>query len=553
MADHEQASPWLATARDLTERLVAVRSVSPGAGEVVAAAAVRDLLREDGLEGVYQFCDLANITGDPFGRANAIAVLPGASDRAVVLLGHIDTVGIDDYGSLAPIATSSADLAAHQTELLDGATLDRPDEWLFGRGALDMKSGVAAHIAIMRHYAARLRDTGTPPPLTLVLVATPDEETQSAGALAASGWLAAWRAGHGLRYAGLINTDYVSPRYAGDTERPIYTGTVGKLLPLFYVVGKATHVGDAYDGIDANLLAAELIRDLSMNPALADRHLGAVTPPPVTLHAADLKTTYNVQTPYAAWFYLNVLTLATTPASLMTTLTGHARHVLDGLLARLARDYVAWRDEEGVAVPAHLTGGRVLTYAELRDAAIAARGTPVVESLIVAVRAGLPADLDSRVATLHVIEALWRATGLSGPAVVIAYAPPYYPHIADDQTPLADAARVVAARHTAEGIVTRPFYPFLSDLSYMRSVAGGAPDDLTRNLPLWSERAVTPGGGGYGLPFGDIAAAGIEGVINVGPFGAGAHQRGERVWLPYSCGVVPQLILEIIEELAARG
>ena len=47
-------------------------------------------------------------------------------------------------------------------------------------------------------------------------------------------------------------------------------GTIGKLLPSFLVVGAESHVGEPFEGLDANLLAAELIADLSMNDALCD-------------------------------------------------------------------------------------------------------------------------------------------------------------------------------------------------------------------------------------------------------------------------------------------
>ena len=86
----------------------------------------------------------------------------------------------------------------------------------------------------------------------------------------------------------------------------------GKLLPSFLIVGKEAHVGEPFQGVDANLLAAELIRDLSMNDALCDVVRSSnktqdvqdvqVTPPPVTLRASDLKTHYDVQLPFRCLF-----------------------------------------------------------------------------------------------------------------------------------------------------------------------------------------------------------------------------------------------------------
>jgi arginine utilization protein RocB len=42
-------------------------------------------------------------------------------------------------------------------------------------------------------------------------------------------------------------------------------------------------------------------------------------------------------------------------------------------------------------------------------------------------------------------------------------------------------------------------------------------------------------------------------MINLGPYGWGAHQRGERLLQSYSFGVLPQLIVEVIERLGARN
>jgi arginine utilization protein RocB len=542
---------WLETVRDLTLRLVAVPSVSPGAGEIAIARLIREALSEGGLSSAYAIRELVPIPGDPHKRMNVVAMLEGQRREAVVLLGHFDTVGIEDYGALAPIACDPAALAEHRDELLEGVSLEHPDEWMFGRGALDMKSGIAAHMAVMRSFAEHALRMNEKPPLTIVFVATPDEEMQSAGALAASGVLARLRADRDLRYVGLINADYASPRIVGDPERPIYTGTIGKLLPMIYVVGKATHVGDAWDGLDADLVLAEIVRELSMNPAFADRFGTVATPPPVTLHAGDLKASYNVQTPWSAWLYLNVLTLMAPPDMWLTRLRDRSQAALDDLLARLRNHYIAWKRQPDATPPEHLRSGRVLTYADL-VAALDITRPGSSEAVIADVRRSLPADLDPRLATLRIVEALWQAAGLHGPAAVIAFAPPYYPHIAGGDTLIAQAAQTVAERHSAEGLVVRPFYPFLSDLSYMLPTPGGAPAALTANMPLWSWSDAPGPQAAYSLPFADIDAAGIEGIVNVGPFGVGAHQRGERLLVPYSCGVVPQVICDVIAGLAER-
>ncbi|HKD77669.1 MAG TPA: M20/M25/M40 family metallo-hydrolase, partial [Ktedonobacterales bacterium] len=397
---------WYPIVRALTEQLVAVRSVSPGTGERAIAQVIVDLLRADDLGDAYTFCDLEPLPNDPFGRANAVAYLRGQRPETLVLLGHIDTVGTEDYGALEPLATDPIALALHQKELMGDVTLEHPKEWMFGRGALDMKSGVAVNIALMRHFARQVKETGEPPPLSLVFAGAPDEETESAGMLALMPWLAQLRRRERLHYVGLINTDYVTPRSANDPERPIYLGSVGKLLPIFYIVGKATHVGNPYDGIDANLLSAELVRDLCMDPSLTERVDDATTPPLVTLHHSDLKTAYNVQTPLAAWFYLNILTLRATPEEWLDRLKTRSHVAIRRVQRRMARDYRTLHNNQDSPLPAHLADSTALTYAELLAATLTIKGAEAVRATLDRLRNECPPAMDSREATLRMIMAL---------------------------------------------------------------------------------------------------------------------------------------------------
>ncbi len=276
---------WYAPTREYTRRLVRARGVSPSADENRVTELALRLLREGGLDDAYTLSGLDPLEGDPHGRHNAYAFLRGQSRRAVVLLGHVDTVGTADYGPLEPWALDPDQLAARH-ELLEGLGPDvaddlaaYPDDWMFGRGVADMKSGVAAAVAVMRRLAQRAR-AGAPPPLSVVALATVDEENESAGVLQAVRFLRTLQGRHGLEYIGAINTDYTAARYPGDPRRYIYAGTVGKLLPSLFVVGQAAHAGDPFAGLDATLLAAELVRDLSMNTELCDSARGEVAPPP---------------------------------------------------------------------------------------------------------------------------------------------------------------------------------------------------------------------------------------------------------------------------------
>jgi acetylornithine deacetylase len=144
--------------RDLLIELVAIDSVNPtlvpgGAGEAQIARYVADWLAQRGFD--VQLQD----TSAP-GRPNVIGVLRGTGGgRSLMLNGHVDTVGVTGMDE------------PHRPRVEDGR--------LYGRGAMDMKSGVAA----MLHAAARAAHD--PPRGDVIVTAVADEEHSSVGTEAA--------------------------------------------------------------------------------------------------------------------------------------------------------------------------------------------------------------------------------------------------------------------------------------------------------------------------------------------------------------------------------
>ena len=543
---------WYDIVRAYTTRLVRIRSVSPGPGEDDVTREVVHILCEGGLEAAYEEIGLDPLAGDPYHRHNAYAYLPGASDRTILLLGHIDTVETTDYGSLEADALDTQALAAKSAQLqritpgLRQALAGHPaEDWMFGRGTIDMKAGVAANIAVMRHLASLPQEQR---PLSVVLLATPDEENESAGVIQAVRFLTALRERHHLHFVGAINTDYTTARYEGDSRRYIYTGTVGKLLVSFFVVGGEGHAGDPFQGLDVNLLVAELVRDLSMNTELCERVNDRSTPPPVTLRAADLKTHYDVQLPFTAYFHLNILTFAKGPDVALAELRQRANVALERVLERVGAAEVGWRSAQGIgsrdAAPRRREG-MVLTYAELYDDLAAHMNPTELDRALADEWARWPAELDKRERALHMVERLWTLSGRSGPAVVLYFSPPFYPHVGASPCELHETARRVVERHPELELTIEEYYPYLSDMSYLRLDDQIQTSALTKNMPVWIDAADTSRAGGYSLPLDDIRALDIP-VMNLGPYGGGAHQRGERLLMSYSFGVLPRLICETI-------
>ena len=538
---------WYEDVRQYTKLLTSINSVSPGKGEYQVSEAVLMLLHEDMEERAYSQVGFDPIENDPYERQNVYAFLKGKSPATIVLMGHIDTVGIQDYGELEADACNSIALWEKRNQL--GPTLagTNPNDWMFGRGALDMKSGVAVNIALMHYFAQYAPDI----PLSVLFLATPDEENESAGILQAAHLLTRLREQYHLNYIGVINTDCTTAQYVGDPHRYIYTGTVGKLLPSFLCIGRESHVGTPFHGFDANLLAAELIHDLSMNDELCDVVNGQITAPPVTLRATDLKSHYNTQLPLTAYFYLNVLTFTTTPEMLLERLRHYAESSLTQVLARVDKTEARWRTIGGVQEQnAQPRTGVVLTYAELYQEMVQRLGEQQVASELHAEWEQQPTTLDTRERSLHLVHRLWTLSGRQGPAVVLYYSPPYYPHVSATPGPLQDAITEVITAHPEIPLVQQEYFPYLSDLSYLRLDADVDPSVLKANMPIWKEPTAQETRGYY-LPLETIEKLNIP-VVNFGVYGQGAHQRNEAVLMSYSFGTLPELICETIERLARR-
>jgi len=539
--------PWHDEVLEYTKQLIDIRSVSPSQEEANVALTVLGLLCRDGAYEKYTAIGLDTLENDPYERKNTYAFLQGQSTSTLVLLGHIDTVDTKDYGSLEALALDPDALAAKgATQVLEGTD---SSDWLFGRGSADMKSGVAVNIALMHHFMRYAPQF----PLSLLFLATVDEENESAGMLQAVRFLSRMREQYGLTYIGVINTDYTTARYPGDLHRYIYSGTGGKLLPSFLCIGRESHVGTPFNGLDANLLTAELIRSVSMNVELCDTEHGQVTAPPVTLRASDLKTHYDVQLPLAAYFYLNVLTLTTTPEALLERLRHYAEAALGEVLGRVDKNEARWRETSGEQVQnVQPRVGAVFTYAELYEETVQRLGEQQVQAELDAEWERWPATLDKRERSLHLVYKLWTISGRQGPAIVIYYSPPYYPHVRPAQGTLHDAITDVIAAHPEVPLVLQEYYPYLSDLSYLKLDASSSLTALKANMPLWKEPiAEARQTGSYYLPLEAIAELNIP-VVNFGPYGQGAHQRDEGVLMSYSFEILPRLISETIEQLARR-
>jgi acetylornithine deacetylase/succinyl-diaminopimelate desuccinylase-like protein len=137
---------------DLLQTVLRIDTTNPPGNEAPAAEALEAAMKGGGLE--------VEMVAPASGRPTVIGRVPGPRNRpALVLLSHTDVVGVEE------------DRWTHDPfggEVADG--------YIWGRGALDMKSIAVMHVAA----ATALARGDVSPAREVIVVAVPDEETGGA-------------------------------------------------------------------------------------------------------------------------------------------------------------------------------------------------------------------------------------------------------------------------------------------------------------------------------------------------------------------------------------
>ncbi|HEV8598529.1 MAG TPA: M20/M25/M40 family metallo-hydrolase [Gemmatimonadales bacterium] len=199
------------------------------------------------------------------GRVSVAGTLKGSGGGpSLMLYAHIDTVGVEGM-----------------EDPWSGAVRDGR---LYGRGAYDMKCGMAACLAAVKS----LRDSGTRLRGDVVICAAADEETESLG----------------IRE--LLKTVHTDAAIVTEpTELDVYIAHKGFCWIEVEALGRAAHGSRYQDGIDANLRMGRFLAGLDG----LERRLRARRPHPLlgppSLHAAVLRGGTGLST-YAASSVLQI-------------------------------------------------------------------------------------------------------------------------------------------------------------------------------------------------------------------------------------------------------
>lgn len=543
----------------LTSEMVAIPSINkePG-GETRVAEYVRDyFLNLDYFKDRPEQVIMFQTKNDFVERHSTLCYVKGTkgegtpegtSNRTVILIGHIDTVGVDDFGTIREYAFKTGELPQKLRETFDlpQNVIDdiESGEFMFGRGALDMKSGVAGHMYIMKYFSEHPEELNG----NIVEIAECDEEDNSHGIITGVDYLLDLKKTEGFEYVACINADYSTNYVPGDENRYIYYGSIGKLLPCFAAFGKESHVGSAFAAFDPNLLIAEVTRNMSLNTDLCDIAQGEVTIPPISLKQTDTKVGYTVQTALTAFSYYNFFTHGMGPDTVLAKCKAVGEQSFDNVIEYLNAEYKRYCELSDVPFTRLPWKRRVYTWKEFYDEAAAAHGDAFrneIREFSKNLQREHP-EMDLRMYSLAVAEEVWKWYEDKSPALVLFFGSVFSARIEmTGRTPkeqaLLDAVENAVEKIRPEAqrqIKTRMFYPYISDSSFMALCdTRESFDAVAQNMPAWKVK--------YFHDVDKILEINVP-VVNIGSFGRDGHMLTERVDMRQTFLNVPNITYETV-------
>ena len=421
---------------NLLRKLVAIQSDTGTALERDMARAIHAAIKEDPYFQKHPELCGAYVGSDRLERPVVWALRKGSSRKTVILMGHYDAVEIESYGRLKPCALNPDKLREELKKRRFSSKQMREDledgRWLFGRGAADMKAGLAINLHTL--FTCRQAD------VNILFTAVPDEENLSSGALQSLDLYEELQRRYDLDYRlALVSEPQIGGAEAGKSYQLI-GGSMGKILPVVLVKGVLTHAGtNIYNGFNPSLIFAEILSRVELCTDFVSADRGVFTQPPSAQMFRDLKPTYDVSIPrYAAGFFNMLFLWGKAPAAIMEELKKICLQSAEKAVARYEESFrhmvkKGFLKEEEMK---HFQP-RVMTFNELMAEASAQEGFGDL-------RQALPAKIDRKIkedglnlpaAGIEYMKAVLDFSSIDEPVVVIGIAPPYYPAVTNGELP----------------------------------------------------------------------------------------------------------------------
>lgn len=477
------------------------------------------------------------LPNDHLHRSVNWALVDKGKKKTVILFHHHDTVDLEDYGPLAPIAFDSEALVQALKDL-DFRSEMQEDlnsrQWQFGRGSCDMKAALALQLGVLEAYASDLVGGQ----VNLLYLSVGDEESYSRGMRGALGLLCQLKDEFDLDYVLAVDSE---PFEAGsDKEKVLHIGTVGKLMPVVVAQGVLSHMKEPLKGINALSLLIAVASKLDLHPDLSDHALGERSPLPSWSYLRDLKDQYDVSTVLHAAGYFSVLHLKKTPQELLQRIKELSQEAVDQFYVK----YLSLQDQAGQEHV--ISQPRVISYQELLDRCQKKEGfLSFQEQCEQRAYQDFLSGVSYQTIAIQQIQSFLEFLSEKNPLVVIGFAPPYYPSMNCRSLPntslkidnLIDDYRYYLASRGLS-LKVEEYFMGICDTSYCA---------LERELESYQvvlDSLAIPSQV-YELDLANIAQIQVP-AVNLGPWGKELHQRGERVFTEDLLDTIPSYLFGLL-------
>ena len=487
------------------------------------------------------------IEGDPFGRYIPYGVVLGTSKDTVILSGHTDVVSTEMYGKAEPLAYTIGEELEEAIGKMTLTDIQRADlesgEWIWGRGAADMKAGDVLNMYNTEEIGKRVlagEETGS-----IVFLAVPDEESYSTGMRHASALLGGIMDKYGLNYKLLVTTE---PGTDINGTHVFELGTVGKSMPVIMCQGAAAHIGNSFAGLSATNLIANLYQRINGSLRYSDQYEDEVTMPAGWANMRDMKLRYDVTLPYRAYGYFTVLSYTSTVEEIIERVRADAEAAFDEEVEKwdeTLQKYLKMRNMDLKMKIDYQTV--VYTFEELTAKLREEKGEEFDafwDKTLSEVKEKLAAGDNFPAVTVYAMDQVLNFADSNRPLILIGMAPPYYPPTHSDMvagkegfgTALFGKVKEVS-ESLGQAIVSENYFLGISDNSYT-DVPDFDYDMVAKNYPVWGDL--------YEIDFQNIRKIAVPSVL-YGPIGRDYHTEAERLNKDSFLRIAPAVLKEIIE------
>lgn len=536
------------------KKLVEVPSVSGTKEERQGAYALEALLYDlDYFKAHRDQVKLLPLYDDLLDRSIVTAFLNIHPDnpKTVILSGHYDVVDVEEYGHLQDIAYDVEEITKRINEMpLDEDSLRdyESGEWIFGRGTADMKYGHALCLELLDYYSKNPEEIDG----NFLYVAVCGEETNSEGMLRALPFFNDFAKEKNLDYQAFLLTEcYMMEDQAKDKNHYIHYGSSGKVMPMFFFVGESTHFGEPFLGLDPNLMSAKVYNKLQLNTDFCQSSHGMTTPPPSCLKMMDLKTNYSASIPLYAAAYYAMVTVDLDPEETLEKLKALAQEAMEESIGYLEDQAKAYEKITGEEAIRYKYEPAVYTFEELVKEIKKDYEGDFDQDLKDFALEKMKEGKEIQSVAVDLVKRAYEVYKNKRPMIILSFIPPFYPdsYLAKDQEKVARLMEVCekiidyADKEFQEPLKMKDWYMGISDMCYTGLQEGRDFDELFQNL--------VGTGSLYQFPGEDMKEFKVPGIV-MGGYGKDFHKHTERLHKHYNFQVLPQLYIQMINELLKK-